>query len=121
MLLNYISTINYNSLTSVFTADDHSSTIMLLLNAVYFKGKWQVPFMENQTESRKFYLNEKDEVPVSMMNTTERFYYSNLDNVKAEMIKLPYVVSHKEMSLTVIKVVYSFEILLITSYSEVSS
>lgn len=77
--------------------------------------------MENQTESRKFYLNEKDEVPVSMMNTTERFYYSNLENLKAEMIKLPYVVSHKEMSLTVIKVVYSFEILLITSYSEVSS
>lgn len=77
--------------------------------------------MENQTESRKFYLNEKDEVPVYMMNTTERFDYLNLQNLKAEMIKLPYVVSHEEMFLTVIKVVYSFEILLITSYSEVSS
>lgn len=107
-------------MTYVFAAEDHSSTIMLLLNAVYFKGKWQVPFMENQTESRTFFLNEKEEVPVSMMNTTDHFYYSNLENLKAEMIKLPYVVSHKEVSSTVINLVYSVEILLITSYGGVS-
>lgn len=53
--------------------------------------------MENLTESRTFYLNEKEEVPVSMMNTTEHFFYADLENLKAEMIKLPYVVSLKKV------------------------
>lgn len=68
---------------------------MLLLNAVYFKGLWEIPFPENQTEHRTFYLNEKDKVNVPMMNTTDQFMYSNIANLNAKMIKLPYLVSKK--------------------------
>ncbi|GFU40039.1 serpin B8, partial [Nephila pilipes] len=33
------------------------STLLVLLNAVYFKGKWKVPFYKRFTEPRIFYNN----------------------------------------------------------------
>jgi len=71
-------------------ADAHSNTIMLLLNAVYFNGQWKSQFPENQTESRPFHVDDKTMINVPLMNTTDKFLYFDIEEIKAELIRLPY-------------------------------
>jgi len=64
---------------------------LALINTVYFKGKWEIPFDANDTRREEFYLNgDRDTaVQVDMMN----LYLTDLDYVAndfAEGIVLPY-------------------------------
>ncbi len=56
-------------------------TRLALLNTVYFKGKWEVPFESQNTQSEVFYLQKEQEKEkqVDMMNLylTELEYLSN--------------------------------------------
>ena len=48
---------------------------MILLNAVYFKGFWEIPFEKSLTIKKSFYnLNDKSkEKKVDRMQITENF------------------------------------------------
>ena len=50
---------------------------MILLNAVYFKGKWYNSFKKSSTQKMPFYnLNDKSkEIKVERMTITENFKY----------------------------------------------
>jgi serpin B len=52
-------------------------TIILLLNAVYFKGMWSKKFNKYKTAKKPFYnLNDKSkEIKVDRMSITENFKY----------------------------------------------
>jgi serpin B len=41
---------------------------LVLVNAIYFKGEWSIPFREESTAKADFHLAEGGGVPVSMMN-----------------------------------------------------
>ena len=43
------------------------STVMLLLNAVYFRGEWVYPFNAERTYNSTFYNLGKEEKVVEMM------------------------------------------------------
>ena len=65
-------------------------TIILLLNAVYFKGMWSKQFNKRLTQKKPFYnLNDKSkEIKVDRMSITEYFkYYGNND---LQIVELPY-------------------------------
>ncbi|GIY05740.1 uncharacterized serpin-like protein TK1782 [Caerostris extrusa] len=66
------------------------STIMVLLNAVYFKGTWKYQFETRNTAMQMFYNNglQSGGKSVSMMHMTERFPYTTFDDFKA--LELPY-------------------------------
>lgn len=49
------------------------NTVMLLINAIYFKGKWKMQFMEGNTVQRPFYRPDGSEVTVPMMKQKEDF------------------------------------------------
>ncbi|GFQ96677.1 serpin B10 [Trichonephila clavata] len=61
------------------------STNMVLLNAVFFKGKWKIPFNSTHTSEYYFYnsgvKSQRKMVPI--MSMTNRFFYSNFENFKA--------------------------------------
>jgi serpin B len=61
---------------------------MLLVNAVYFNGKWRYRFDKDDTENRPFYVTPDDPVQVPMMYQEESFAVTRADN--ATLIELPY-------------------------------
>ena len=66
------------------------STIMILLNAVYFKGEWYKGFIKTQTEKKPFYnLNDKSkEIKVDTMFKIEYFKY--YEDKELQIVELPY-------------------------------
>ena len=67
-------------------------TRLLLINAVYFKGKWELPFDENLTELSPFKMrtgtSETIEVDVAMMRQSGWFMY--MENEALQALELPY-------------------------------
>jgi serpin B len=65
-----------------------SQTMLVLTNAIYFKGLWATPFVERATAPADFQVPDQDPVRVPMMNLTERFRY--LDEKTFQALELPY-------------------------------
>ncbi|MER3473188.1 MAG: proteinase inhibitor I4 serpin [Armatimonadota bacterium] len=63
-------------------------TVMFLLNAIYFNGKWQKPFDKTLTQQKPFHLVNGEQKPVPMMQQTGRFAY--LKGEGFQMVSLPY-------------------------------
>ncbi|XP_075633978.1 serpin-ZX-like [Castanea sativa] len=69
--------------------DLDDQTALILANALYFKGIWEVPFVDEMTKDDKFYLLNGEEVEVPFM--CERIgthLYGSFDGFK--VLKLPY-------------------------------
>lgn len=82
-------------------------TIMMLVNAIYFKGDWKIAFKEDKTKSDDFFLPSGSSVEVEMMNQKDKFKAGKFDKYKA--VELPYigneismlvVLPHEEYSLS---------------------
>ncbi len=63
-------------------------TRLVLVNAIYFKGDWKIPFDPDQTDEAPFYVSGEETVDVLMMFQTGRFSYAEAGVVKA--LELPY-------------------------------
>ncbi|KAJ8985514.1 hypothetical protein NQ317_015059 [Molorchus minor] len=75
-------------------------TRLVLVNAIYFKGKWAEPFDRQLTATEDFYLNDNDSVKVQMMHINEEFFFKNDENLDAKVLELPYI--NNSISLIVI-------------------
>ena len=64
------------------------SIVMLLLNAVYFRGEWNKPFNPERTYNGIFYNNGKEEKKVEIMSQTNTFMFYQDKEIQA--IELPY-------------------------------
>ena len=66
-------------------------TRLVLVNAVYFKGKWQQNFSTALTADDKFHMPKKS-VKVKMMRIPEgKFLYGENSQLHCQAIELPYV------------------------------
>jgi serpin B len=64
------------------------STRMFLANAVYFKGKWEVPFDVKSTKERAFHLRTGRTKSIPMMEQSRSFSYRQGTGYQA--VRLPY-------------------------------
>ena len=64
-------------------------TLMIILNAVYFKGEWVYQFEEELTTKLPFYNLGETETKVETMTQFENFEY--YEDKKVQAIKLPFV------------------------------
>ncbi|CAH0553256.1 unnamed protein product [Brassicogethes aeneus] len=63
---------------------------VVLINTLYFLGKWLNPFDTIDTLPKKFFLSTNDSVVVETMHTSEYFnYYENKD-LQATFLEMPY-------------------------------
>ena len=62
-------------------------TRLVLTNAIYFKGKWQEQFDEDDTADKTFHA-AAGPGPVAMMSQKERFPY--LESADLQLLELPY-------------------------------
>ena len=65
-----------------------NNMIALLLNAIYFKGIWTLPFRESDTKERTFTLADGSEKQVPMMYQEENYTCTQSDGIT--MVHLPY-------------------------------
>ncbi|XP_068849790.1 serpin B3-like isoform X1 [Capricornis sumatraensis] len=67
-----------------------STTVLVLVNAVYFKGQWNQKFKKESTVEEKFWLNKDTSKPVQMMKQTNHFNFVSLEDVQAKILEIPY-------------------------------
>ncbi|CAH8655316.1 unnamed protein product [Dicrocoelium dendriticum] len=73
------------------------SSILTILNALYFKGLWEHPFAKNRTTNATFYLLDGKTLEVPMMYIKERLPYIWLADLDADVIRLPFLGADWEM------------------------
>ncbi|XP_027010797.1 alpha-1-antitrypsin homolog isoform X1 [Tachysurus fulvidraco] len=65
-------------------------TIMVLINYIYFRGKWEKPFEVDHTHKADFHVDENTKVSVDMMKRTGRYdIYHDVNNFTS-VIMVPY-------------------------------
>ena len=65
-------------------------TAMILVNAIYFKGKWKTEFNKTLTKTEKFFVAKDESVDVDMMSQSSNFYWKSVKDLDATIIELPY-------------------------------
>jgi serpin B len=63
-------------------------TVLVITNAIYFKGEWKNKFEEQYTRRSGFYLSAKNKVEVDMMFIEENF--KCYEDEKLQIVELPY-------------------------------
>lgn len=66
------------------------STRMLIINAIYFKAKWKIPFNKNYTKDEKFFMPGNKTVQVQTMHLFKQVLLTELGNLKTKAIRLPF-------------------------------
>ncbi|MEN3008576.1 serpin family protein [Pseudothermotoga sp.] len=74
---------------NMITKDDVDNlTRLILTNAIYFKGVWEIPFDPSRTGKDLFYIDETTSVEVNMMKLTAMFKY--FEDEQVQVLQLPY-------------------------------
>ncbi|NWS77108.1 SPB10 protein, partial [Crotophaga sulcirostris] len=77
-----------NLLTS---RDVTNATMLVLINAIYFKAEWEVKFQAGNTDLQPFRLSKNKTKPVKMMYMRHTFSVLIMETMNFKMIELPYV------------------------------
>ncbi|NXF06644.1 OVALX protein, partial [Smithornis capensis] len=75
-------------------------TVLVLVNAIYFKGIWKTAFKEEDTQEMSFSVTEQDSRPVQMMCQNSTFKVARVPAEKIKILELPH--AGKELSLVVL-------------------
>ena len=73
---------------SIVPDNIHPLTMMFLINAMYFKGNWTLPFDEDDTHDAKFRLTDGSTVNVKMMAQESEYRYFQSNDFS--IIDIPY-------------------------------
>ena len=65
-----------------------SRTVLILTNAIYFKGLWANPFPERLTKPDQFVASGGEKLRVDMMHLSGRFRYA--EDAAVQVLELPY-------------------------------
>jgi len=57
-----------------------ADSVMVILNAIYFKGTWTTPFSKNKTGNHPFHLNDNETVNVPLMRRENVNGYAKFDD-----------------------------------------
>lgn len=69
----------------------HGGTIMVLANAIYFKGTWEKQFISNDTRKRDFVVGPNDLITVDLMNGKFKAASGVNKELDCKVLQLPYV------------------------------
>ncbi|MDO9542040.1 MAG: serpin family protein [Kiritimatiellia bacterium] len=73
-------------------------TLLVLINAIYFKGDWESQFRPDATKDSPFFISPEKSVQIPIMNQKENFKYAQLESL--QILELPY--TGNELSMLVL-------------------
>ena len=65
-------------------------THLVLVNAIFFKGDWQLPFESTSTFKQMFHKNKRESKLVDMMAQEKKFLFTEDQALDVKVIQLPY-------------------------------
>ncbi|XP_068956315.1 plasminogen activator inhibitor 2 isoform X2 [Petaurus breviceps papuanus] len=68
----------------------NSDTRLVLVNAVYFKGKWKTPFQNKAKRPQPFRVTLTERKPVEMMYLQAKLHIGYIKELKSQILELPY-------------------------------
>ncbi|KAM6167510.1 serpin B12 isoform 3-T3 [Erethizon dorsatum] len=82
----------------LFSKDSISDkTVLVLVNAVYFKAKWEKQFDRENTVDAPFFLSESEQKSVKMMNQRGLFRIGFIEELQAQILEMRYTVGKLSM------------------------
>ncbi len=78
----------HDRIDKMVNPDTLRSSVMVLMNAIYFNGSWAEPFEESATRDAQFHLADGTDVTVPMMRQRTALTYKQSKQFKA--VRLPY-------------------------------
>ncbi|ADU28805.1 serpin family protein [Evansella cellulosilytica] len=88
--------------------DMHPEVVMYLINAIYLKGNWELPFNEEMTKKGTFYNVDNTESTIDFMWQSAKYSYTETRELQA--VRLPYANSNAFMTIVLPKHIDKFEI-----------
>lgn len=86
-----ISNVTHNRITKIVDENNFKDAQMILTSALYFRGQWTVPFNTSSTMKLPFYDSHGKKIgEVNMMYNRHTYAFSNIKELKARVIELPY-------------------------------
>jgi serpin B len=67
--------------------------MLMLANAIYFKGKWKTAFDFEKTSVKCFYVDVNQCLDTYFMESVNVYNYAYISNLHAHAVELPYEVS----------------------------
>ncbi|XP_002020387.2 uncharacterized protein LOC6595212 [Drosophila persimilis] len=88
---SWVETKTHDQIKDLISADSLSSeTAAVLINAIYFKGKWESPFSETMTATHDFTTRFGEKVKTSFMFQWQFFRHAELPSLKATALEMRY-------------------------------
>lgn len=87
-----------------------NTTKLVLTNAIYFKGSWQLPFQTDNTQPHTFTADNGNRSQALMMHQQDNFLYAEDDML--QMLQLPYAHSSLAMAILLPKPKHNLQELL---------
>ena len=95
---NWVESKTENKIKDLLAPNDvNRDTLLILINAIYFKDKWEIPFKKHLTKKQDFYLTDGTAKKVPMMSNTDDFLY--FESPECQAIQLPYSDNRLKMAI----------------------
>ena len=80
-----------DKITDLIKPSSLEDTLLVLVNAIYFKADWKHQFDKTLTKERDFYLEGSTPKKVPMMQLSDKkFDLADIPSLKSKMLRLPY-------------------------------
>ncbi|XP_059135189.1 plasma serine protease inhibitor [Peromyscus eremicus] len=70
--------------------DLDSTHVMVLINYIFFKAKWETAFNDQNTHQKDFHVTPKKTIQVPMMNRKDEYYYILDQSISCTVVRIPY-------------------------------
>ncbi|ROT62953.1 putative serine proteinase inhibitor, partial [Penaeus vannamei] len=87
---SFVSDTTRGKIPQLVSADSVSGAVMVLVNAVYFKGVWDRQFQVENTAPQKFFVTPNSPATVPMMNQEGKFKYGESRELDAQVLEMAY-------------------------------